>query len=56
VNILNPLLLLAALVCFIVAAIVARGEPVGLRRPTFFIALGLAFWVADLLIGVFWRY
>jgi hypothetical protein len=54
-NILNPLVLLAALVCFIVAAIVPRGEPAGFRRAEFFIALGLAFWVADSLIGVFWR-
>ena len=52
-NVLNPLLLLAALVCFIVGAISSRGEPVGWRRPLFWVALGLAFWVADLLIGVF---
>lgn len=59
-TVLNFVLLVLALVCFLIAALVgyaaapADGRPVGWARANF-LALGLAFWVATALIAAFPR-
>ncbi len=47
-------LLIAALVCFLVAAVIGHAEGAGSRfGRTNFLALGLAFWVTTAIMGVF---
>lgn len=55
-TVVNFILLVLALVCFLVAAVIgygAAGDGTATWHRTNFVALGLAFWVVTFIIGAF---